>query len=129
LRHADQPKFGGEAHFAHGLYQEGGTEWNNYDKWMQANHPGENWQYLANRNAGFARQGIPPLEAFTGPKRDLLETAKAAGTQNHTVTGDASLNIALNGFPKGTKTDLTYGGLFTKYELSRGQQMEQAEIK
>ena len=28
LRHADQPKFGGEAHFAHGLYQEGGTESN-----------------------------------------------------------------------------------------------------
>jgi hypothetical protein len=48
---------------------------------------------------------------------------------NHTVTGDASLNIALNGFPKGTKTDLTYGGLFTSYNLSRGRQMEQSEQK
>lgn len=26
LRHADQPHYGGEAHFAHGLYQEGGAE-------------------------------------------------------------------------------------------------------
>jgi hypothetical protein len=30
LRHADQPKFGGEAHFAHGLFQEGGDEWNQW---------------------------------------------------------------------------------------------------
>lgn len=40
LRHPDQPRFGGEAHYAHGLYQEGGDEWNNYDKWLQ----GRNWQ-------------------------------------------------------------------------------------
>jgi hypothetical protein len=44
LRHPDQPKFGGEAHFAHGLFQEGGTEWNNYAKWLKQNHPGESWQ-------------------------------------------------------------------------------------
>jgi hypothetical protein len=30
LRHADQPKFGGEAHFAHGLFQDGGAEWNTW---------------------------------------------------------------------------------------------------
>jgi hypothetical protein len=29
-READQPKFGGEAHYAPGLFQEGGDEWNNY---------------------------------------------------------------------------------------------------
>jgi hypothetical protein len=43
------------------------------------------------------------------------------------VEGDASLKIDLNGFPKGTKTDLTYGGLFTEHTLSRGRQMEPAE--
>ena len=37
LRHPDQPRFGGEAHYAHGLYQEGGTEWNNYDSWLKQN--------------------------------------------------------------------------------------------
>jgi hypothetical protein len=28
LRHPDQPRFGGEAHYAHGLFQEGGDEYN-----------------------------------------------------------------------------------------------------
>ena len=41
LRHPDQPKFGGEAHFAHGLYQEGGDEWNNYVKWLDAHRDAE----------------------------------------------------------------------------------------
>jgi hypothetical protein len=44
LRHADQPHFGGEAHFAHGLYQEGGTEWNHYSAWLQKNYPGADWR-------------------------------------------------------------------------------------
>jgi hypothetical protein len=44
LRHPDQPKYGGEAHYAHGLYQEGGAEWNNYARWLRENHPGESWQ-------------------------------------------------------------------------------------
>lgn len=44
LRHADQPKFSGEAHYAHGLYQKGGNEWNNYAAWLQKNGHGNNWQ-------------------------------------------------------------------------------------
>lgn len=44
LRHADQPKFSGEAHYAHGLYQEGGTEWNNYAAWLKQNYPDADWQ-------------------------------------------------------------------------------------
>jgi hypothetical protein len=44
LRHADQPKWGGEAHYAHGLYQEGGAEWNKYDAWLKKNHPGADWR-------------------------------------------------------------------------------------
>jgi hypothetical protein len=44
LRHPDQPRWGGEAHFAHGLYQEGGAEWLNYSKWLGQNHPGADWR-------------------------------------------------------------------------------------
>jgi hypothetical protein len=43
LRHPDQPKWGGEAHFAHGLYQEGGQEWNNYAAWLKQNYPQASW--------------------------------------------------------------------------------------
>jgi len=40
-RAADQPRFGGEAHYAHGLFQEGGDEWNTF-----ASDPNraKNWQ-------------------------------------------------------------------------------------
>ena len=44
LRHPDQPKWGGEAHYAHGLFQEGGAEWNHYSQWLQQNHPGSDWR-------------------------------------------------------------------------------------
>jgi hypothetical protein len=44
LRHPDQPHWGGEAHFAHGLYQEGGQEWNNYANWLRNTHPGADWR-------------------------------------------------------------------------------------
>jgi hypothetical protein len=44
LRHPDQPHFSGEAHYAHGLYQEGGDEWNHYVRWFQQNHPGADWR-------------------------------------------------------------------------------------
>jgi len=44
LRHPDQPHWGGEAHFAHGLFQEGGAEWNKYSDWLQQNHPDGNWK-------------------------------------------------------------------------------------
>jgi hypothetical protein len=44
LRHPDQPNWGGEAHFAHGLYQEGGAEWNHYQSWLGTNHPGADWR-------------------------------------------------------------------------------------
>jgi Phage tail lysozyme len=44
LRHPDQPNFSGEAHYAHGLYQEGGAEWNHYAAWLQKNYPGADWR-------------------------------------------------------------------------------------
>ena len=45
-RHWDQhdPRFRGtEAENAHGLYQEGGDEWNNYVAWLKKNRPDYNW--------------------------------------------------------------------------------------
>jgi len=44
LRHPDQPRWGGEAHYAHGLYQEGGAEWNRYASWINNNYPGRDWR-------------------------------------------------------------------------------------
>jgi hypothetical protein len=74
----------------------------------------------------------PQDQALTGAHlRDMLHHAKTAGVNGgggaQTIKGDASLDINLNGFPKGTKTDVTYGGLFTQYTLAKGQQMEAAK--
>ncbi len=44
LRHPDQPHWSGEAHYAHGLYQEGGQEWLNYMAWLGKYHPGADWR-------------------------------------------------------------------------------------
>jgi hypothetical protein len=45
LRHFDQPRFRGtEAENAHGLYQEGGAEWNHYAAWLAQNYPGRDWK-------------------------------------------------------------------------------------
>ena len=85
--------------------------------------------------------GVPGSRAYRenqqahvrNERNDLLSAAKTSGFAGNSgppkVKGDASLGITLNGFPKGTKTDLTYGGLFTSYNLSRGRQMEQSEQK
>jgi hypothetical protein len=44
LRHPDQPRFTGEAHYAHGLFQMGGEEWNKYDEWLKSDHKGADWR-------------------------------------------------------------------------------------
>jgi hypothetical protein len=44
LRHPDQPDYGGEAHFAHGLYQHGGDDWNKFTWWKGLHYPNESWQ-------------------------------------------------------------------------------------
>ena len=44
LRHPDQPHWGGEAHYAHGLFQVGGQEYQNYTKWLEENHTGADWR-------------------------------------------------------------------------------------
>jgi hypothetical protein len=61
LRVADQPKFGGEAHFAHGLFQEGGAEWNTWAADMRSRgldpniawrDPAEQARFVAGRLKG-----------------------------------------------------------------------------
>ena len=49
LRHPDQPRFSGEAHYAHGLYQEGGSDWYVWERQMRA-------------------RGIDPATGWSDPK-------------------------------------------------------------
>jgi len=42
LRHPDQPRFTGEAHYAHGMYQHGGNQWSGLDRYTQQN--GQDWR-------------------------------------------------------------------------------------
>jgi hypothetical protein len=77
-----------------------------------------------------ANEGMKITSAIRND-RDLLATAAknpvVSGGAAQKIEGDAHLKVDLNGFPKGTKTDLTYGGLFTQYTLAKGQQMEAAK--
>lgn len=43
LRHPDQPNWSGEAAYAHGLYQEGGAEWNRYQSFLSG-RKGADWR-------------------------------------------------------------------------------------
>jgi hypothetical protein len=55
-----------------------------------------------------------------------LDSARKAGlieAQQHKVTGDASLNINLRGFPKGTKTQTSMYGMFSSIRVARGRAM------
>ncbi|HEY2210276.1 MAG TPA: hypothetical protein VGH62_01410 [Bradyrhizobium sp.] len=61
-----------------------------------------------------------------GPKPlELLKLGAQAGLLGggQTVTGDASLSIDLNGFPRGTRTTMNYSGLFKEVRLNRGRPM------
>src|SRR6266853_1705007 len=42
LRHPDQPRFTGKAHYAHGMYQHGGNQWTGLDRYAQQN--GLDWR-------------------------------------------------------------------------------------
>lgn len=48
LRHPDQPKYGGEAHYAHGLYQEGGGDWPVMEQYIRQHYPDRNFQEALN---------------------------------------------------------------------------------
>jgi hypothetical protein len=102
LRVPDQPKFSGEAHYAHGLFQEGGAEWNNMVKWINDKYPGSDWrdpklqtEYVVERmqdpsradyNRTFANMNAAPnsgvaadqfLRGYLKPAAQHLETRSA----------------------------------------------------
>ena len=97
LRHPDQPKWSGEAHYAHGLFQEGGQEWNNYNKWLEQNHTGADWrdprlqtQFLAQNlkenypavwdkmNKGTPEEAAQAFASgYLKPRADLLQARNA----------------------------------------------------
>jgi hypothetical protein len=56
---------------------------------------------------------------------DLLSAGQRAGLigqpQTHKVEGNASVDINLNGFPKGTATKTKMGGMFKELRLNRGR--------
>lgn len=99
LRHPDQPKFGGEAHFAHGLYQEGGTEWNNYSKWLSQKYPGRAWQdpklqtefLIENLKKNYPKvwAGLNDPNMSAGQKAMLFQRGYLKPAQLH--SGDAAL--------------------------------------
>ncbi len=63
-------------------------------------------------------------------ERNLLDhAAKYNRSAPQTVEGNASIALKLDGFPKNTKTDLTYGGLFKEHTIEKGRAMETAESK
>ena len=123
----------------------------NSSGWLSSKHEHIDHRFKTVANYGGDRiTGHRGVESFEIPERgesghgererypafrghQLAEAARRSvmggGNVNHTVTGDAHLRIGLENFPKGTRTDLTYGGLFTQYTLSKGQQMEPAEQK
>jgi hypothetical protein len=78
LRHEDQPRFQGEARYAHGHYQMGGEEWNKYDAWLKKNYPKEDWKdpRLQDR---FAAQHIK--EAYPKVWEKMLKGTKEEAAQ------------------------------------------------
>jgi hypothetical protein len=59
----------------------------------------------------------------------LLKSGKQSGLfggGDNKVTGDASVRIDLNGFPKGTRTRASTSGIFKEVRLNRGRPMGMA---
>jgi hypothetical protein len=57
-------------------------------------------------------------------RTDLLDDARKAGmagTMQHTVKGDARLQVDFNGLPRGTQTRISGDGMFTQLALNRGR--------
>jgi hypothetical protein len=131
--------------FRHGSDVAGGAI-DNSSQWLSAKHE-RNGRFRTVVNYGGDRiTGHHGVESFEVPgsgesgrgekanwpafrQNQLNDMARRREAQMHTVKGDASLNIGLTGFPKGTTTDLTYGGLFTEYTMTKGRQMELSEQK
>ena len=73
-------------------------------------------------------EGANPRKAHMGSRYEfarhvnLLQTAQNAGVLGgpQKVSGEASLRIDLNGFPRGTRTATKMSGLFKEIKLDRG---------
>jgi hypothetical protein len=52
--------------------------------------------------------------------RERLRDASNKAAQFAKVEGNASVRIDLNGFPRGTRTAASSGGIFSSVELHRG---------
>ena len=130
LRHPDQPNFSGEAHYAHGLYQEGGDEWNNYVKWLDQKAPGSDWrdpklqtQFLMDRmqdpsrpdyNRTFAGMNAAPNSGVAADQflRGYLKPAPQhlAARSAEYLRGEGDQNYASRAIPGGgSATVAAYG--------------------
>lgn len=117
-------KFGGETFFSPGNRGSGRQSRAAYEAWRSRIAGPTN---EATTNTGFFRKGIPMRRQrgdFEGsvPRASLLDNAREAGMVGR-VEGSASLDITLNGFPRGTNTRMSSEGLLKQVRLNRGQQM------
>lgn len=113
-------KYNGESFFSPGNRGRGRQSRTSYEEWLArvtAPQPPKS-------NTGYFRRGIP-MHRDGSEKKSLLEGAKEAGVVGR-VEGSASLDITLNGFPRGTHTRMSSEGLLKEVKLNRGTQMVRA---
>lgn len=134
-RQPDQPRWGGEAHFAHGLFQEGGQEWLNYQSWLKKNHPDADWQDPALQTRFLAenlKQNYPQVwdkmanaktpgeaaEAFaTGYLKPAAAHLRDRVAKYRGSNGEDTTEISARGFPMGNR-DMN----IADYHLPKGDQ-------
>lgn len=124
LRHPDQPRWGGEAHFAHGLYQEGGQEWLNYQSWLNKNHPGADWRDPGLQTDFLAenlKKNYPGVwdRLQSGNK----EQAAGAFASGYLKPAQQYLNQRLGKFARGVPDTEHYTGPGTPQETQRGRRL------
>lgn len=81
------------------------------------------------RHAAGRKPSPGDLRFKPDPGVDLLRKALRSGVTGDgisTLKGGASLKIELEGFPKGTKTQTQFDGLFKEVQLNRGKSMTMA---
>ena len=81
----------------------------------------------AEPRTGLFRRGVPIPGHEHGDRQSLLEDGAMRDRVMGKVEGSATLDINLNGFPRGTKTKMSAEGMFSTLKLNRGQQMTLAD--
>ncbi len=112
LRHPDQPAWGGEAHYAHGLSQEGGQEWNNYEAWLNKNAPGSDWRDPTLQTRFLAQN----LKANYAPVWDTLNNGTAeqgaqAFVRGYLKPAQANADRRAEAYSHGVPELASYGNL------------------